>query len=185
MLYGAQTRRAMDRYAISGWPVPARLIAAIAELLRDASSSSAIRSACEEIIAGRHAGEFPVDVFQDRDGAATVINVCEVIASLAREPVVLGSSARDIFTAAIRRSVARAIREELRLEMPEGTFPETSAALVQRAGELPEECRQVRHWIAGADLTIQLCDREGDLPVLGVLLLESVVLLAAAIRGKN
>ena len=33
----------------------------------------------DEVIAGKHAGEFPVDVFQDRDGAATVANVCEVI----------------------------------------------------------------------------------------------------------
>jgi fumarate hydratase class II len=153
------------------------LIRAIAEILRDSCSDSTI---ADEVIAGKHAGEFPVDVFQDRDGAASVANICEVIGV-----PVAQVNARAVMTQAIRLSVARAIREELQREVPVETFTGTSAALVKLAGELPEDGRQVRAWIAGADLTIQLCDREGDLPVLGVLLLESVLLLAAAFRVKD
>ena len=160
--------------------MPPRLIQAIAQIIRDAATSAAVRQAADEIVAGKHAGEFPVDVFQDRDGAATVANVCEVIAALAKEPVVIDRQSREVFAAAIRQSVSRAIREELRIEVAEGTFTATSAALRILADQLPESSRQVRRWVAGADLTVQLCDRDGDLPVLGTLLLESVLLLAAA-----
>lgn len=157
--------------------MPPRLIQAIAQILRDSARHTAI---ADEVIAGRHAGEFPVDIFQDRDGAATIVNVCEVI-GVPVETV----NAREVMTQAIRRSVDQAIREELRIEVPTGTFSEMSAALKAVAEQLPESRRQVRRWIAGADLTIQLCDRDGDLPVMGALLLESVLLLAAAFRGKG
>ncbi|MCG3149558.1 MAG: Fumarate hydratase class II [Verrucomicrobiae bacterium] len=177
MLYGAQTRRALADYQISGWPVPPRLIQAIAQIIRDSTGGSTL---ADEVIAGKHAAEFPVDVFQDRDGAATVANVCEVI-GVPVEQV----NPREVFAAAIRLSVHRVLRDELRIEVPVGTFSETSAALKVVADQLPERHRQLRRWIAGADVTIQLCDQDGDLPVLGVLLLESALLLAAAIRGKG
>lgn len=148
--------------------MPPRLIAAIAQLLRDLAPDPVLVDA---VIAGKHAGEFPVDVFQDRDGAATVVNVCEVLGV-----PVAKVNPREVMTRAIRLSVKEA-------GLPDGTFTEMSAALKARAERLPENCRQVRRWIEGADLTIRQCEQDGDLPVLGALLVESVSLLTAAQRS--
>lgn len=195
VLYGAQTRRALTEFQISGWPMPARLIAAIAQIKREAVTTPAVVAACDEIMAGKHAAQFPVDIFQDRDGAATIANVNEVVASIAKLPVATDPSPRVVLTAAIRRSVSGAIRDELRprltgqaLELlPDGmgTFAETSGGLRAVADELvragiSDSGRQVCRWVAGADLTVQLSDRDGALPVVAAQLLESVLLLAAA-----
>lgn len=175
--------------------MPARLIAAIAQIKREAVTTPAVVAACDEIMAGKHAAQFPVDIFQDRDGAATIANVNEVVASIAKLPVATDPSPRVVLTAAIRRSVSGAIRDELRprltgqaLELlPDGmgTFAETSGGLRAVADELvragiSDSGRQVCRWVAGADLTVQLSDRDGALPVVAAQLLESVLLLAAA-----
>src|SRR5262245_18989836 len=69
-VYGAQTQRAVDNFKVSGRPMPARFIAALAhgkwasaqanEALRllDARLASAIRAAADDVVAGKHAAEF-------------------------------------------------------------------------------------------------------------------------------
>lgn len=203
VLYGTQTQRAIAAYRISGWPMPPRLIHAIAQVIRNTATSAAVRQAADKIIAGQHAGEFPVDIFQDCDGAATIANVNEVIAALANVPVAevsAGQSSREVMVAAIRFSISAAIRDDLRplltgrqLELlPDGmgAFGETSGGLKAVADELvragvSDSALQVCRWVTGADLTVRLSERDGALPVIAAQLLESVLLLAAAIRGKD
>ena len=73
-LWGAQTQRAVENFAISGLRLPAALIAALgrikavaaetnAELgLLDAPRARAIAAAARELVAGQHLEQFPVHV---------------------------------------------------------------------------------------------------------------------------
>ena len=47
--------------------------------------ADAIRRACDEVLAGEHADQFPVDVFQTGSGTSTNMNVNEVLAHRATE----------------------------------------------------------------------------------------------------
>lgn len=174
--------------------MPARLIAAIARLQRERATSPAIIAACDEIIAGKHAGEFPVDVFQDGSGKATMANVSEVIAAIAGVPVETGS---ELFEPAMRLSVAEAIRDELpalagvSLEDAGARLQVMARELASRAddSEIGESVRQVCRWVLSANLTVEA----GALPVVAAQLLESIHLLAnaagaltrAGIHGKG
>jgi len=194
VLYGAQTQRALAKFPISGWPMPARLIAAIARLKRDTATSPAVIAACDEIIAGKHAREFPVDVFQDGSGKATITNVNEVIEAIAGVPVEPGY---ELFEQAIHLTVREAIRDELPalgemgLEDAGRTLKDMARELASQAddSEIGESVRQVCRWVLGANLTVE----PGALPVVAAQLLESVHLLAnaagaltrAGIHGKG
>ena len=75
-LYAAQTQRAVENFPISGRGLSSHHIAALAQIKRaaaianaelgvlDRSVADAIVSAAEEVIAGRHDDQFPIDVFQ-------------------------------------------------------------------------------------------------------------------------
>jgi fumarate hydratase class II len=94
-LYGAQTQRAIDNFGISGLRMPAAFICALGRIksacaavnadlgLLDAALATAIQQAADEIAAGRHAEQFPLDVFQTGSGTSTNMNANEVIARLA------------------------------------------------------------------------------------------------------
>jgi len=103
-LWGAQTERARRNFAgIGGGPLPHGFIVAIALIkaaaarantrlgLLPAEMSQAIQAAVNDIVAGKHAEQFPVDVFQTGSGTSSNMNVNEVIAHLAsqalRKPV--------------------------------------------------------------------------------------------------
>lgn len=95
--YGASTQRAVDNFKISGMvfqPVLIRMLALVkkhgalvnARLgLLDETLSTAIVSACQEVIDGRFADQFVVDVFQTGSGTSTNMNMNEVIATRANE----------------------------------------------------------------------------------------------------
>ncbi|MBC7998865.1 MAG: class II fumarate hydratase [Leptolyngbya sp.] len=95
--YGATTQRAVENFPISGLRMPQSFIHAMAAIkqaaaesnaelgLVDATVAGAIVSATEEILDGKFAEHFPVDVFQTGSGTSTNMNVNEVIASRARE----------------------------------------------------------------------------------------------------
>jgi len=53
--------------------------------LLDPGLAAAIQKACEEVIEGRHHGQFPIDVFQTGSGTSTNMNANEVIATRAAE----------------------------------------------------------------------------------------------------
>jgi fumarate hydratase class II len=95
-LWGASTQRAVENFPISGQPVPSEVIAAHAMLKWAAATANeetgvvapdvadAIRRAADEVIDGRHADQFPVDVFQTGSGTSTNMNLNEVIANVAK-----------------------------------------------------------------------------------------------------
>jgi fumarate hydratase class II len=125
-LYGAQTQRAIDNFGISGLRMPAAFICSLgriksasaavnAELgLLDAALATAIQQAADEVAAGRHADQFPVDIFQTGSGTSTNMNANEVIARLSslrsgldvhpNDHVNCGQSSNDVIPTALHVS---------------------------------------------------------------------------------
>ncbi len=106
-LYGAQTQRAVQNFRISGLPMPAEFIQAMA-LIKAAvaeangtlghlgkAQSGAITRAAQAIAAGEYADQFPVDVFQTGSGTSTNMNLNEVIAGLVKRQTKLDIHAND------------------------------------------------------------------------------------------
>jgi len=103
--YGIQTVRAMENFPVSGLRAPPSLINAYAVIKKaaaltnmelgvlDLQRGSAIVTAAEEVVAGKFAEQFPVDVYQAGAGTSFNMNVNEVIANRALE--ILGKSRGD------------------------------------------------------------------------------------------
>ena len=104
-LYGAQTARAVENFPISGWTMPREFIGALGLVKQaaamvnkdlgqlDATIADAIVQASEEVIDGRHDGQFVVDTFQTGSGTSTNMNANEVIANRAIQ--ILGGTPGD------------------------------------------------------------------------------------------
>src|SRR5215207_3691708 len=117
-LWGAETRKAVDNFPVSGEPVPApvirwlgRIKAAAARVnaelgLLDADLAERIAAAGDEVASGDHDDQFPVDVFQTGSGTSSNMNANEVIATLAdggvhpNDHVNMGQSSNDVFPSA-------------------------------------------------------------------------------------
>jgi len=99
-LWGAQTQRAVENFPISGRPIHPRLIRALALVKAEAATANAgfddvpavtsrlataISAAAEQVAAGHHDHQFPVDVFQTGSGTSSNMNANEVIARLASD----------------------------------------------------------------------------------------------------
>ena len=96
-LWGAQTQRSLVNFNISGERQPLELIRALAQIKRSSAvvnnllgllpqdKAAAIIAAADEVIAGQHAGEFPLVVWQTGSGTQTNMNVNEVLANRASE----------------------------------------------------------------------------------------------------
>jgi fumarate hydratase class II len=134
-LYGAQTQRAVNNFAISGLTMPRAFIQALARIkaaaarangelgLLDTEVTDAIVAACGEILAGKHEDQFPVDVFQTGSGTSSNMNINEVLAHLASErlgeavhpndQVNLGQSSNDVIPTAIHVSAALELYNQL------------------------------------------------------------------------
>src|SRR4051812_26303724 len=96
-LYGVQTLRAVQNFPISGIkPLPAFVEATVrikraAALTHketgrlDAKLADAIVAAADEILAGKHRGQFVVDVYQAGAGTSHNMNTNEVLANRANE----------------------------------------------------------------------------------------------------
>ena len=96
-LWGAQTQRSLQNFDISGEQQPREIIRALAQVkrasavvnqalgLQDAKKTEAIVAAADEVIAGKHPGEFPLVVWQTGSGTQTNMNVNEVLANRASE----------------------------------------------------------------------------------------------------
>jgi fumarate hydratase class II len=105
--YGAQTRRAVENFPVSGQRFPRRFIEALglikwaAALENEARGTlerriaRAIADVAEEVIAGKHDKDFVLDVFQTGSGTSTNMNANEVISNRAIEMLggVVGSKA--------------------------------------------------------------------------------------------
>src|SRR6202453_43835 len=95
--YGAQTRRAVDNFPISGLVAHRELVRALGMIKRaaahankelglvDAKRADAIIQAAQEVIDGKWNSEFVVDVFQAGAGVSLHMNTNEVIANRANE----------------------------------------------------------------------------------------------------
>ena len=96
-LWGAQTQRSLQHFDISGERMAPELLRALAQVKRasayvnqslgllDAAKATAIVAAADEVIAGQHAGEFPLVVWQTGSGTQTNMNMNEVLANRASQ----------------------------------------------------------------------------------------------------
>ncbi|HSK34425.1 MAG TPA: class II fumarate hydratase [Propionicimonas sp.] len=130
-LYAAQTQRAVENFPISGRGLASQHIAALAQIKRAAAIanaelgvlasdvSQAIVAAAEEVIAGRHDDQFPIDVFQTGSGTSSNMNANEVVATLAsrrlgapvhpNDQVNASQSSNDVFPSSIHIAAVQAI----------------------------------------------------------------------------
>ncbi len=96
-LWGAQTERSLQHFRISTEKMPEALIFAIALVKKvaarvnakigglDPDKARAIEQAADEVLAGKHAAEFPLSVWQTGSGTQTNMNLNEVLANRASE----------------------------------------------------------------------------------------------------
>src|SRR6476660_7258217 len=96
-LWGAQTQRSLQNFAISGERQPREIIRALVQVKRSSAvvnhlmgllaqdKAGAIIAAADEVLDGRHDDEFPLVVWQTGSGTQTNMNVNEVLANRASE----------------------------------------------------------------------------------------------------
>lgn len=133
-LWGAQTQRAVDNFPVSGQPMPVTFIKAVAQIKKAAAEANtslglldnarrdAIVQACDALIGGDYADQFPVDRYQTGSGTSTNMNANEVIAALCRKEGVdihpndhvnMSQSSNDVIPTAIHVSSVMAVKESL------------------------------------------------------------------------
>ncbi len=139
-LWGAQTQRAVDNFPISGIPVNERVIRALALVKAEAArvnaalaevpavdrpTANAIAAAADEIAAGAHLDQFPIDAYQTGSGTSSNMNANEVIAALAtarlgpdaavhpNDQVNASQSSNDVFPSAVHLAAAIGVVDEL------------------------------------------------------------------------
>jgi fumarate hydratase class II len=135
-LWGGETAKAVENFPISGEAVPVSVIRWLARIKGAAAavngelgllpkrSAARIEKAAAEIAAGKHDGQFPIDVFQTGSGTSTNMNANEVIARFAtdRDParpvhandhVNVGQSSNDVFPSAVHLAALDVAQNEL------------------------------------------------------------------------
>jgi fumarate hydratase, class II len=140
-LWGAQTQRSLSHFKISGERMPLPLIYALALVKKacalvnmelgvlDERKGRAIVEATDEVLAGRHDGEFPLVVWQTGSGTQTNMNMNEVLANRASEilggergekrlvhpndDVNKGQSSNDVFPTAMSVATYAQVKERL------------------------------------------------------------------------
>ncbi len=144
-LWGAQTQRALQNFAIGNTKMPLDLIYALARIKQsaaitnnrlgvlDETKAHLISKAASEIAQGMHDDAFPLSIWQSGSGTQTNMNLNEVISNLAAKATgnSLGSqipihpndhvnqsqSTNDTFPAAIQIAVAKKIKINLLPEL--------------------------------------------------------------------
>jgi fumarate hydratase, class II len=130
-LWGPETVKAVENFPVSGERVPApvvhwlgRIKAAAARVnaelgLLDRDVAERIARAGDEVAAGEHDDQFPIDIFQTGSGTSSNMNANEVIATLAgdvahpNDHVNLGQSSNDVFPSAVHLAAVDACRTDL------------------------------------------------------------------------
>jgi fumarate hydratase class II len=140
-LWGAQTQRSLQHFAISGERLPRELLHALARVKGsaaevnaslgelDAGKAAAIVQAAQEVLDGRHDDEFPLVVWQTGSGTQSHMNMNEVLANRAsqllggpigadrwvhaNDEVNRGQSSNDVFPTAINVAAVLAIEGSL------------------------------------------------------------------------
>ncbi|WP_121821249.1 class II fumarate hydratase [Halostella salina] len=138
--WGAQTQRAVENFPISGLTFGRRFVRALGVVKKAAAQANldldlipeekgeAIVEAADEVIAGEHDDQFPVDVFQTGSGTSTNMNANEVIANRATEiyggevgtreihpndHVNFGQSSNDVIPTAMHVASLEAVEKDL------------------------------------------------------------------------
>ncbi|MFD1599892.1 class II fumarate hydratase [Halobellus rarus] len=138
--WGAQTQRAIENFPISGIAFGRRFVRALGIVKKAAAQANrdlglvddevadAIVEAADEVIAGEHDDQFPVDVFQTGSGTSSNMNANEVIANRAAElmgesigdravhpndHVNYGQSSNDVIPTAMHVSALEAVQKDL------------------------------------------------------------------------
>ncbi len=133
-LWRAQTQRAVENFPISGSPLEAEHVQALA-LVKAAAArvngrmgvlqpavADAVAEAALRVAAGEHGDAFPVDVFQTGSGTSSNMNMNEVLATLAsragveahpNDHVNASQSSNDVFPTSIHVAAVRAAQEQL------------------------------------------------------------------------
>ena len=139
--WGAQTQRSLINFAIGGERMPLAVIHALALIKKAAARVNArigvlpadrarlIEQAADEVLAGKHDGQFPLVVWQTGSGTQSNMNVNEVIAGRANELAGQGrggkqpvhpndhvnrsQSSNDCFPTAMHLAAVRAVHEQL------------------------------------------------------------------------
>lgn len=140
-LYSAQTQRAVENFPISGQGLEPNHIHALG-LVKKACAvanhelgvitdeqAEAIQAAADEVIAGKHDDQFPIDVFQTGSGTSSNMNTNEVIANLANKAlqaknsdvtvhpndhVNASQSSNDVFPTSVHVAVTNALINDLK-----------------------------------------------------------------------
>ncbi len=140
-LWGAQTQRSLQHFHISTEKMPDEIIVALAQIKRAAAlvnlalglmkedKATAIAQAADEVLAGKHAQEFALSVWQTGSGTQSNMNMNEVLANRASEllggkrgdkhlvhpndDVNLGQSSNDVFPTAMHVAAVNAIVRHL------------------------------------------------------------------------
>src|SRR3954468_19149054 len=139
-LWGGETTKAVDNFPISGERVPVSVVRWLGRIkgasaranadlgLLDNDLAQRIASAGDEIAAGKHDDQFPIDVFQTGSGTSSNMNANEVIATLAdahpNDHVNMGQSSNDVFPSAVHLAALDEATNRLlpALEQLEGSF---------------------------------------------------------------
>jgi fumarate hydratase class II len=130
-LWAAQTQRAVENFPISGAGLEVAQIVALARIKRaaaivngrlgvlEADMVESIVGAADEIIAGDHLDQFPIDVYQTGSGTSSNMNMNEVLASLASERlgrrvhpndgVNASQSSNDVFPTSVHVAATEAV----------------------------------------------------------------------------
>ena len=140
-LWGAQTQRSLQHFRISTEKMPEALIRALLIVKRSAArvnatqgtlsppKAEAIVAAADEALAGHHAEEFPLAIWQTGSGTQTNMNANEVLANRASEllggprgegrlvhpndDVNRGQSSNDVFPTAMSVAAAQTVTRDL------------------------------------------------------------------------
>ncbi len=134
-LYAAQTQRAVENFPISGDSLDPAQIVALARIKKaaalankdlgtvDARIADAIVAAADEVIAGGHADQFPIDVYQTGSGTSSNMNMNEVLATLAsrtlgetvhpNDHVNASQSSNDVFPTSVHVAVTQELIDDL------------------------------------------------------------------------
>jgi fumarate hydratase, class II len=130
-LFGAETRKAIANFPVSGEPMPVavvrwlgRIKAAAARVnaelgLLDPELAERIAAAGDRVAAGEFDDQFPIDVFQTGSGTSSNMNANEVLAALAGEGahpndhVNLGQSSNDVFPSAVHLATLGELTSDL------------------------------------------------------------------------
>jgi fumarate hydratase class II len=134
-LYRAQTQRAVDNFPISGRGLERAQIRALglvkaacarvnAQLgVLDEQLAGAIAAAADQVAAGEHDAQFPVDVFQTGSGTSSNMNANEVIATVAsratgadvhpNDHVNASQSSNDVFPTTIHLAATEAVAHDV------------------------------------------------------------------------